>query len=110
MNSSYYFPSCVNPNALSSFPTNYCIPPELCTLSTCDLTEAHFTYVPTLAGNSLYLAIFAVVLILQIGLGVFYKTWGFLVGMIFGLVLEIVGYAARVMMSKNPFTSNPFLM
>lgn len=109
MNSSVLLPTCIDPTALSSV-TNFCILPDYCTLSTCDLSEAHFTYLPSLAGNSFYTAVFGTVLLLQIGLGIFYKTWGFLVGMIFGLALEIVGYAARIMMSQNPFTPNPFLM
>ncbi|KFY85455.1 hypothetical protein V498_07709 [Pseudogymnoascus sp. VKM F-4517 (FW-2822)] len=49
-------------------------------------------YVPTLAGNAAYAAAFGLLLIAQLGLGIKYKTWGFMVGMICGLMLEAVGY------------------
>lgn len=89
---------------------NYTIPSELCTLSTCSLEQANLDYVPSLAGNALYLTIFGLIIIAQIGLGYFYKTWGFAAGMFFGLVLEIIGYIARIQMHFNPFTKDPFLM
>ncbi|KAI9850837.1 MAG: hypothetical protein M1838_004990, partial [Thelocarpon superellum] len=54
------------------------IPDEDCTLQTCSLAQAHFTYLPSLAGNALYLSIFAVCLVVQIFFGWRYRTWGFL--------------------------------
>jgi hypothetical protein len=89
---------------------NPVIPDDLCTLSTCSLLQAHYQYIPTLAGNALYIGIFALLLLVQIFFGIRYRTWGFLAGMIGGLILEIIGYTARVQMHFNPFTSNPFLM
>lgn len=89
---------------------NPIIPDEQCTLSTCSLLQAHYDYVPSLAGNALYLALFAIFLAAQMGLGIKHRTWGFMVGMFGGLVLEILGYVGRVQMHYNPFTSNPFLL
>lgn len=60
--------------------------PELCTLQTCDLSMSSFLYLPTLPGNAVYAAIFGLLLIGQIFLGIKYKTWGYMVAMIFGLV------------------------
>ncbi|OJD32674.1 rta1 domain protein [Diplodia corticola] len=85
-------------------------PGDYCTLGTCPLDLAHFTYVPTFAGNLTYLAILGVLLILQIGLSIRFKTWSFLVGMLGGVVLEIVGYVGRLQMHYNPFKFNPFLI
>jgi len=91
--------------------TNPIIPDEDCTLATCTLAQAHIHgYVPTLAGNVLYAGIFGLILFLQLGLGVYYKTWGYMVGMVCGCTLEIIGYIARIQMHFNPFTDNPFLM
>jgi RTA1 like protein len=67
-------------------------------------------YVPSLPGNALYLGIFVVLLAAQIGLSIRWKTWAFLVGMVFGLGLEIVGYVGRIMMHANVFKKNNFLM
>jgi len=84
--------------------------PELCTLHTCPIQYAQIGYVPTLAGNSLYLAIFALLLFFQVLIGIRYRNWGYLASLVGGLILEIIGYAARIQMHFNPFLANPFLM
>ena len=83
---------------------------NLCTLDTCPLEFAQVHYDPSLAGNALYLAIFAFLLLVQTFLGIRYRLWGYFGSMFGGLLLEIVGYAARVTMHYNPFLANPFLM
>jgi len=90
--------------------TNFTIPQDQCTLQTCIMEQATIRYLPSLAGNVTYMAIFGLILLLQIGQGIRYRTWGFLAGMICGLFLEIIGYAGRVMMHYNPFNMNNFLM
>lgn len=89
---------------------NPVIPDADCTLSTCSLLQAHFLYVPNLAGNALFAGIFGLALILQILFGMRYRTWGYLVGMFGGCVLEVIGYIGRIQMHSNPFTDPPFLM
>lgn len=81
-----------------------------CTLETCPMSCAQVDYLPTLAGNAIYATAFGLLLIAQLGLGIRYKTWGFMVGMVFGLFLEIVGYAGRIMLHNNPFEFNNFIM
>ncbi|MCJ1403836.1 hypothetical protein MMC11_007059 [Xylographa trunciseda] len=89
---------------LTNFDTNDC------TLSTCPIEYAQIQYDPSLGGNALYLAIFAIILFLHIFLGIRYRAWGFFGSLFGGLLLEIIGYAARVQMHFNPFLSNPFLI
>ncbi|KAF4761369.1 hypothetical protein N7455_012618 [Penicillium solitum] len=84
-------------------------PSDYCTLAICPITEAHVEYVPSLAGNAFYLAVFAVLLVAQVVLGIRYRTWGYLGGLFGGLVLEIIGYAGRLQMHYNPFLFNPYL-
>lgn len=86
------------------------IDPNDCTVQICPLTYANLNYVPTFAGNLAYLIIFAILLAIQIVLGVRYKTWGFLVGMVCGLLLEIIGYAGRVLLHDDIFNFNYFVM
>ncbi|KAF7563969.1 hypothetical protein G7046_g142 [Stylonectria norvegica] len=62
---------------------------------------------PNLGGNAFYLICHALFLIPQVSLGIRYKTWGFLFGMLSGHVLEILGYTARVRMH---FGNDEFLM
>ena len=82
----------------------------LCTLSTCDLTLAHFTYIPNLGANAFLAALFGVCALVQFGLGIRYKTWGFLVTAICGLALEIIGYVGRILINQSPFDKNNFLI
>jgi len=84
--------------------------PQVCTLQTCPLSCAQVTYKPSLAGNALYIAIFCLLLIVHVILGIKYKTWGFLVGMILGLVLEVIGYGGRIILHNNPFKFGAFLL
>lgn len=67
-------------------------------------------YLPTFAGNLTYLVIFAAILVAQIGLGLVFRTWSFLAGMEAGLLLEVLGYIARILDRQDPFNMNWFLM
>ncbi|KAJ3180698.1 hypothetical protein HDU87_001811 [Geranomyces variabilis] len=89
---------------------HHTIPSSECTLDTCDLSQANLDYVPTLAGNSIYFAIFAALLVFQIGAGIKYRTWGFMVAMMGGLILECLGYIGRLMLHSNPFNFNSFIL
>lgn len=59
---------------------------NLCTLNTCPLILANFTYVPTLGGNVLFAAIFGLAFVAQIYFTIRYKTWGYGAAMLGGLV------------------------
>ncbi|OQO04791.1 hypothetical protein B0A48_09715 [Cryoendolithus antarcticus] len=106
------------PNGTIIDPTN--IDPQACNLTICPtqlyinstltVNLAHTTYIPSMAGNTFYVAIFGLVLLAQLGLGIWKKTWGFMVAISSGVLLEIIGYIGRIMLSQNPFPDNPFLM
>ena len=83
--------------------------PKLCTLETCELTLGSFEYIPTLPGNAAVAAIFGFCILAQLGLGVKYKTWGFMGAMILGLALEVCAYVFRIMIHDNPFDDDAFL-
>lgn len=93
---------------------NYNIPnnetQQLCTLETCCLAQSNFLYLPDFGGNLFFAIFFGILLVPQLGLGIRYRTWGFMVGMLSGLALEIIGYAARVEIHSSPFAATPFLM
>jgi hypothetical protein len=61
----------------------------------------------SLGGNTFYAVAYALLVPPQIYLGVKYRTWGFLFAMFCGLVLEVIGYAARIRMSQG---ENQFVM
>lgn len=84
--------------------------PDLCTLQTCDLTLANFIYIPTLAGNAIVTAVFGLCVIGQLVVGIKHKTWGYMSAIVFGLILEIIAFVARIMLNNNPFDDDAFLM
>lgn len=86
------------------------INPEDCTVDICPMDYAITEYRPSIPGNVVLMVAFGLCLLAQIPLGIRYRTWGFMVCMIGGLVLEIIGSAGRIMMNNDPFSMNPFLM
>ncbi|KAL8856856.1 MAG: hypothetical protein Q9178_006573 [Gyalolechia marmorata] len=84
--------------------------PALCTRETCPVELQTLQYIPSLAGNAFILAVFALLFVLHLGFGFKWRTWSF-TGCVFGgLVLEIIGYVARIQMHHNPFDGDHFLM
>lgn len=90
---------------------NFNIPSYNCTIETCCLAyQSPFTYRPSYEGNLAFAAIFGIVILPQLGLGIYYKTWGFMVGMVCGLILEVLGYVSRMALHTNPFNNGAFLI
>lgn len=85
---------------------------NLCTIKVCDLSLANFNYIPNLAGNALYAAILALYIFINLFLGIRHKTWGYMAAMCIGLVGEVIGYIARILLYNNPFdpTGNNFII
>lgn len=67
-------------------------------------------YIPSTAGNALFLGIFGAALIAQLYLGIRHKTWGYMAAMLGGTLLEIVGYVGRIMMIDDVFNENNFII
>ena len=84
--------------------------PSLCTIKTCPIDWATIQYVPSLAGNAFYLAFFIIILVFQIYLGARYRTWSFMVALLGGEILEVIGYAGRIELHDNIFVFGSFLM
>jgi hypothetical protein len=81
-----------------------------CTIQTCPIACGEVTFIPTLPGNVLYAVLLGLILLSQIILGVWYRTWGFMIGMSCGLILEVIGYSGRVLLHYDPFSFNNFLL
>ncbi|KAH8601448.1 hypothetical protein B0O99DRAFT_608923 [Bisporella sp. PMI_857] len=50
--------------------------------------------VPSLSGNSLYLGLFRILVVVQSMQGVCFRTWSFTSSMLSGLVLEVIGHVS----------------
>jgi len=73
-------------------------------------TYGFVEYSPNLGATYAYLIIFCIFLLLQLGLGIRHKTWFFCGALICGLILEIVGYAGRLLLRTQPCELGTFLM
>lgn len=100
-----------NTTAPTNGTCNLSLDSSQCTLETCCLAiQGQIPYIPNLAANILYAALFGAILVGQLVFGLKYKTWSFLVWMALGLAGEVVGYIGRLMLHNNPFDFNAFLM
>ena len=77
---------------------------DSCTSDTCPISSSNFDYLPSLAANGIFLALFAVSLVCFLGQGVLSKKFiGFTVSMVSGCILEVLGYIGRLMAHHNPW-------
>lgn len=76
-----------------------------CTLKTCPIKDSFYAYRPSLAANTIFLALFSFSLcsfILQAALS--RRFIGFSIAMVSGRALEVLGYVGRIMSWNNPFS------
>ncbi|KAK1752590.1 RTA1 like protein-domain-containing protein [Echria macrotheca] len=86
------------------------IPYSECTLELCPIEIAQVPYIPNLDGNAFFLALFGAALLVNLILGVWRRTWGYMACMAVGCLLEVLGYIGRLKMHVNPFLKDPFLL
>jgi hypothetical protein len=82
---------------------------QVCTLSTCPLSEALITYQPSIGGNATFLSFFGTLFLVHLYLGIRHKTWSYMAAMILGLILEGIGYIGRLQLYDDPFGFSFFL-
>ncbi|KAH8775942.1 RTA1 like protein-domain-containing protein [Hyaloscypha finlandica] len=81
-----------------------------CIVELCSLKYANVDYVPNAGSNFLFAVIFAFFLLTQLVFWVWRRTHSFSFAISCGLILEILGYLARVIMKHNMFSQTPFLI
>ncbi len=85
-------------------------PDENCTLALCPVEASLYEYRPSLAASASFIALFGIALIIQIIQGVKYRTWPFMIAMLWGCVCEMIGYGGRIIMWQNPFSFPGFMV
>ncbi|KAJ5730640.1 uncharacterized protein N7483_005148 [Penicillium malachiteum] len=83
---------------------------ETCTHITleCPVSATTYGYYPNLGGNAFFTAFFGVMGVAQVGLGVYYRTWTFMVALGIGALMEMAGYIGRILMHSNPWNEGAF--
>ncbi|KAH7081363.1 sphingoid long-chain base transporter RSB1 [Paraphoma chrysanthemicola] len=82
-----------------------------CTPALCGFQYAYFQYVPTKSANMAFAVLFGISALAYLGQGIARKRWlGFTIAMVSGCVLEVIGYAGRVMAADQLYYETPFLI
>ncbi|CAI6333310.1 unnamed protein product [Periconia digitata] len=76
----------------------------------CSMDYAMLRYRPSIAGNSIYLVCFVILLAAHLFFGVRKKTYKYCGVVCLGIVGEIAGYVGRLMLYNNPYNMDNFLM
>ncbi|CAG9992766.1 unnamed protein product [Clonostachys byssicola] len=85
-------------------------PQANCTLELCPIEWSILKYQPSQAASGVFIGIFGLTLLLHAVQGIWRRTWGFMVCMVCGCILEIAGYVGRLLIHDNPFDFNGFIM
>ncbi|PVI06280.1 sphingoid long-chain base transporter RSB1 [Periconia macrospinosa] len=91
------------------------VPPHVEVPRTCDSVTPEcpvegtiYGYTPSLEWNAFFAAFFGLCFVIQLGLGIRYKTWTYMIGVGLGCAAECAGYIGRLMMHNNPYNDIGF--
>ncbi|CAN9349523.1 unnamed protein product [Alternaria alternata] len=74
----------------------------------CPVFATLYGYRPNLGANAFLCALFAILCIATLVIGVLSKTWTYTAALAIGTFLEAAGYAGRVIMNDNPWSESGF--
>jgi hypothetical protein len=74
----------------------------------CPVQATTYGYYPNFGGNVFFTVFFGVLGVFQIGYGVYFRTWTFMVALGAGAIMEMAGYVGRVLMNSNPWNESAF--
>ncbi len=82
-----------------------------CTIDTCPIDSSYYFYRVSLAANATFIALFSASLLgFLLTFAFTRRATAFHVAVGSGVILEIIGYAGRIMSWKNQWEENGFLM
>jgi hypothetical protein len=81
-----------------------------CTLDICPVELSVYGYLPSLAANITFLALYLLSAVIHVYLGIKWRTWPFMFSMVAGASNAVLGYAGRIAMHYNPFNFAAFMI
>ncbi|EXJ90344.1 hypothetical protein A1O1_03443 [Capronia coronata CBS 617.96] len=83
---------------------------DYCTKVTpqCPVEATTYGYYPNLSVNSFFIALFGLCMFLQLGMGIWRRTWTYMAVVVIGCFGEAVGYIGRILMHNNPWSGAGF--
>lgn len=90
-------------------PKNYY---DLCKSVTpeCPVSGTLYGYYPNLGANAFFAALFGILLVAQLIIGTYTRTWTFMLAVGLGIFGEMAGYIGRLIMHGNPWSDAGFEM
>ena len=74
----------------------------------CPVAGTIYGYEPNLGANIFFAAFFGFALLVQLYLGIRYKTWTYMIAVAAGCAAECIGYIGRIMLHSNPYSGDGF--
>jgi magnesium-transporting ATPase (P-type) len=73
----------------------------------CPVSATLYGYRPHLAGNAILCLAFAVCVLLQLGslICLRVRTWSYMIVLLIGTIVEVLGYMGRLVMNNNPWST-----
>jgi len=76
----------------------------------CPVEGTLYGYYPSIGANAFFAAFFGLCLVINLGLGIRYKTWTYMIALCLGCLGELVGYIGRILLYNNPYDETGFQM
>ena len=74
----------------------------------CPVSGTLYGYLPNLSVNAFFAALFGLLLIAQLGIGTYTRTWTYMFAVGLGVFGEMTGYIGRLVMRSNPWANGGF--
>lgn len=82
-----------------------------CTVATCPISTSYYFYRVSLSANTAFITLFSLSLLgFLITYALTRRATAFTAAMVAGVILEVIGYAGRLLSWKNQWEQNGFLM
>lgn len=82
-----------------------------CTVATCPISSSYYFYRVSFSANTAFITLFSLSLLAFLVTYAFTRrATAFTIAMVSGVILEVIGYAGRLMSWKNQWEQNGFLM
>lgn len=74
----------------------------------CPVEATTYGYYPNFGGNVFFAVWFGLIGTLQLGFGIYYRSWTIMVALAIGGLMEMAGYIGRILMNENPWDGDAF--
>ncbi|KIW18388.1 hypothetical protein PV08_02676 [Exophiala spinifera] len=74
----------------------------------CPISGTTYGYIPNIPANYALVVVFGTCAFLQLALGIFFRTWTFMIAITAGCLMEVIGYIGRIELHHNVWSRAAF--